>query len=49
LPDPRYRSWFSGSIIRAADVNTPDPRAVAMFGVGVAMLGLFTGLRRRLD
>jgi len=34
---------FSGSIIRAFDAGTPDPGAVAMFGVGVAMLGLFTG------
>jgi len=29
---------FSGSIARAADVGSPEPGAVAMFGVGVVLL-----------
>jgi len=36
---------FAGAIVRAADAGTPEPGAVAMFGVGVVLLGLFTGLR----
>ena len=36
---------FSGSLTRAV----PEPAALGMFGAGVLLLGLFVGLRRRLD
>lgn len=38
---------FSGSLTRA--VAVPEPAALGMFGAGVLLLGLFVGLRRRLD
>jgi len=43
LPDPRYRSRVSrGSIAYAADAGA-GPRRCGDVGVGVALLGLFTG------
>ena len=43
-----YAGCFSGDIT-PAQVSVPEPAALGLFGAGVLLLGMFVGLRRRID